>query len=151
MNAVAKAAGVGQGTLYRNFATREALLTEVYRADVEQLVESAAPLLERLDPASALRAWLDDVADYARVKRGVLVALEPASGHELASSHTGSIGEAIDLLLTAGKEAGTIRTDVDSQDVLVLLGFLSRIDEAQAEQRGRRLLDVLFLGLRTRD
>jgi AcrR family transcriptional regulator len=151
MNAVAKAAGVGQGTLYRNFATREALLAEVYRADVEQLVASAAPLLERLDPASALRAWLDDVADYARVKRGVLVALEPASGHELASSHTGSIGEAIDLLLTAGKEAGTIRTDVDSEDVLVLLGFLSRIDEAQAEQRARRLLDVLFLGLRTRD
>lgn len=151
MNAVAKAAGVGQGTLYRNFATRDALLTEVYRADVEQLVASAAPLLEELDPVSALRAWLDNVADYARVKRGVLVALQQTSGRELASSHSGSIGEAVDLLLGAGKEAGTIRTDVDSQDVLVLLGFLSRMDEAEAERRAHRLLDVIVTGLRTRD
>lgn len=150
MNAVAKAAGVGQGTLYRNFPTREALLTEVYRADVDQLVASAAELLDRHDAATALRRWLDNVADYARVKRGVLAALEPASGDELAAGHTGPIGGAIDLLLDAGRRAGTIRADAGSADVLVLLGFLSRLGEGEADGRARRLLDVIFDGLRSR-
>lgn len=147
MNAVAKAAGVGQGTLYRNFPTREALLTEVYRADVDQLVASAAPLLEQHDAATALRRWLDNVATYARVKRGVLAALEPSSGHELAASHTGSIGGAIDLLLAAGRKDGTLRPDVDSQDVLTLLGFLSRLEETKAAERAHHVLDVIHRGL----
>lgn len=150
MNAVAKAAGVGQGTLYRNFPTRDALLTEVYRADVEQLVASATALLDEHDAATALRHWLDNVADYARVKRGVLAALEPNSGHELTASHTGSIGEAIDLLLYAGKREGTIRADVESHEVLILLGFLSRLDETEAAERAHHILDVVFNGLRTR-
>ncbi|MGA6168336.1 TetR/AcrR family transcriptional regulator [Amycolatopsis magusensis] len=150
MNAVAKAAGVGQGTLYRNFPTREALLAEVYRADVDQLVSSAAPLLERHDAATALRRWLSDVADYARVKRGVLAALEPASGHELAASATGTIGEAIDRLLDAGKAEGTVRADVDSQDVLTLLGFLSRMDEAEAAERAEHLLELIVSGVLAR-
>ncbi|MTD53297.1 TetR/AcrR family transcriptional regulator [Amycolatopsis pithecellobii] len=150
MNAVAKAAGVGQGTLYRNFPTREALLAEVYRADVEQLVASAAPLLDQHDAATALRRWLSNVADYARVKRGVLAALEPSSGYELTTSHTGSIGEAIDRLLAAGKSEGTIRGDVDAQEVLILLGFLSRIDETEAAERAQHLLDLIFTGLLAR-
>lgn len=148
MNAVGKAAGVGQGTLYRNFPTREALLAEVYRADVDTLVASAAPLLELHEAPAALRRWLDNVAEYARVKRGVLAALEPSSGHELAASHTGSIGEAIDLLLDAGKSEGSIRSDVDSQDVLILLGFLSRMDEAEAPERADRILDLIVDGVR---
>lgn len=150
MKAVAKAAGVGQGTLYRNFPTREALLTEVYRADVDQLVAAAASLLEHHDAATAFRRWLSQVADYARVKRGVLAALEPTSGHELAASHTGPIGEAIDLLLDAGRKEGTIRADVDSREVLILLGFLSRLDEAEAE-RAQHILDLILSGLLVRE
>ena len=149
MNAVAKAAGVGQGTLYRNFPTREALLTEVYRADVDVLVASAPQLLEQHDAATALRTWLDRVADYARIKRGVLAALEPSSGHGLTADHAGTIGEAIDLLLEAGKREGTIRTDVDSEEVLILLGFLSRLDAARAD-RAHHILDLIFHGLRVR-
>jgi AcrR family transcriptional regulator len=151
LNAVAKAAGLGQGTLYRHFATREALLVEVYRADVAELVEAARTLLAERDAVTAMRHWFDRVADYARVKRGVLAALEPASGTELASSHTPPIGEAIGLLLAAGREEGTIRDDVDEADVLVLLGFLSRMSNAESASRASHLLGLLLDGLRTRD
>ncbi|MFP7833618.1 TetR/AcrR family transcriptional regulator [Marisediminicola sp. LYQ134] len=151
LNAVAKAAGLGQGTLYRHFPTREALLVEVYRADVAELVEAAGSLLAEHDAVTAMRHWLDRVADYARVKRGVLAVLEPVSGTELATSHTPRIGEAIALLLEAGRKEGTIRDDVDEADVLVLLGFLSRMTNAEAAPRASHLLGVLLDGLRARD
>lgn len=151
LNAVAKAAGVGQGTLYRHFPTREALLVEVYRADVAELVEAARSLLAEHDAVTAMRRWLDRVAGYARVKRGVLAVLEPASGTELATSHTPRIGEAIAVLLEAGQKEGAIRDDIDEADVLVLLGFLSRMSNAEAAPRASHLLGVLLDGLRTRD
>ncbi|WP_249998791.1 TetR/AcrR family transcriptional regulator [Actinoplanes sp. M2I2] len=147
MNAVAKAAGVGQGTLYRNFPTREALLAEVYRADVDQLVASAPRLLEEHDAATAFRLWLDNVADYARVKRGVLAALDPGPGHELAAGHTATIGKAVDLLLEAGRREKSIRPDVGSEDVIILLRFLSRDDAAE---RAHHLLELIVNGLRSR-
>jgi AcrR family transcriptional regulator len=151
LNAVAKAAGVGQGTLYRHFPTREALLLEVYGADVAELVEAAQGLLAEHDAVTALRHWLDRVADYARVKRGVLAVLEPASGTQLATSYTPRIGEAIALLLEAGRKEGAIRDDVDEADVLSLLGFLSRMPNAEAARRASHLLGLLLDGLRTRD
>ncbi len=71
LNEIAKRAGVGQGTLYRNFPNREALLAEVYRRDVEELVAAASALLVEHEPVEALRHWLDRVLDYAAIKRGV--------------------------------------------------------------------------------
>lgn len=71
LNEIAKRAGVGQGTLYRNFPNREALLAEVYRRDVEELVAAASALLVEHEPVEALRHWLDRVIDYAAIKRGV--------------------------------------------------------------------------------
>src|SRR3954453_19168821 len=68
LNAVAKACGIGQGTLYRHFPTREDLLAEVYRRDVEELVAAAPRLLATHQPLDALAAWFDRVAAYARVK-----------------------------------------------------------------------------------
>jgi AcrR family transcriptional regulator len=148
LNAVAKAAGVGQGTLYRHFPDRGALLVEVYRADVEKLGSSARRLLERGDAAAALRAWFDEVAEYARVKHGVLAALSVDAGHRLTEKHAGTFAEAIDLLLRAGRDEGTIRSDVDSSEVLLLLGFLSRVDGDVTAERVHRALDVIVDGLR---
>lgn len=150
LNAVAKAAGVGQGTLYRHFPTREALLVEVYRADVDELVESARELVAAHDAVTAMRCWLDRVADYARIKRGVLAALEPTSGAELTSSHATRIGDAIAILLEAGRAEGSMRVDVDEADVLLLLGFLSRMTNEQAASRVSHLLGVLLDGVRVR-
>lgn len=151
LNAVAKAAGIGQGTLYRHFPTREALLVEVYRSDVEELVEAAHALADEYDAVTAMRHWFDRLADYARVKRGVLAALQPAGARELATSQTPRIGEAIAVLLAAGQSQEVIRDDVTEVDLLLLLGFLSQMPNEEAPTRARHLLGVLLDGLRARD
>src|SRR5262245_12059762 len=76
LNAVAKACGIGQGTLYRHFPTREDLLAEVYRHEVDELVAAASRLLATHEPLDALAAWFGRVAAYARVKRDVFAAVE---------------------------------------------------------------------------
>ena len=86
LNAIARQAGVGQGTLYRHFPTREDLLAEVYREDVGELVAAAPALLAEHEPLTALARWFDRVAGYARVKRGVFAAVE--AGVSRPSPHT---------------------------------------------------------------
>jgi AcrR family transcriptional regulator len=151
LNAIAKRAGVGQGTLYRHFPTREALLAEVYRHDVEELVAAAPTLLASHEPVEALARWFDRVADYARVKRGVFAAVEVGVWRDLTAHSLGPIGDALTTLLDAGKADGTIRSDVDARDVIILIGYLSRLDEADWDARARRLLGVVLDGLRSRD
>ncbi len=148
LNAIAKEAGVGQGTLYRHFPTREALLAEVYRQDVDDLVAAAPALLAEHAPLQALARWFDRVADYARVKRGVFAAVEVAVGQDLSARSHGPIGDALTLLLDAGKADGTIRPDIDARDVILLIGYLSRLDEAEAHTRAHHLLGVILDGLR---
>jgi AcrR family transcriptional regulator len=150
LNAVAREAGVGQGTLYRHFATRADLLAEVYRADVYRLVAAAPRLLAEHPPENALALWFQQVADYAVVKRGVFAAVETALRMDLAADSMGPIGEALTSLLQAGKTAGTIRSDVDARDVILLIGYLSRLDASDSEGRARHLLTVILDGLATR-
>jgi AcrR family transcriptional regulator len=148
LNAVAKACGIGQGTLYRHFPTREDLLAEVYRHEVEDLVAAAPRLLATHRPLEALAAWFDRVAAYARVKRDVFAAVEAATWRDLAARSLGPIGEAVEQLLAAGRSAGTVRADAEARDVIVLIGWLSRLDDAELDARGPRLLSILVDGLR---
>ncbi|MBM7075039.1 TetR/AcrR family transcriptional regulator [Micromonospora sp. MMS20-R1-14] len=148
LNAVAKACGIGQGTLYRHFPTREDLLVEVYRHEVDDLVTAAPHLLATHPPVAALAAWFDRVAAYARVKRDVFAAVEAATWRDLAAHSLGPIGEAVELLLAAGRSAGSIRADVEARDVIVLISWLSRLDDTELDSRGPRLLAVLVDGLR---
>lgn len=148
LNAIAQRAGVGQATLYRHFPTRADLLAEVYRADVDALVETADTLLADHDPLTALHRWFDRVAEYAAVKRGVFAALEGGTGKDLAAHSHGPIGDAVTRLLDAGRAAGTIRPDVDARDVIILIGYLSRLEPAEFDDRARRLLGVILDGLR---
>ncbi|MCS0638343.1 TetR/AcrR family transcriptional regulator [Streptomyces sp. LP05-1] len=150
LNAVAKQAGVGQGTLYRHFPTREDLLAEVYRQEVDELVAAAPALLIEYEPAEALARWFDRVADYARVKRGVLAAVEVAVWRDLTTHSLGPIGDAVTTLLEAGRADGSLRPDVDARDVILLIGYLSRLDDAEWDTRARHLLDVVLDGLRPR-
>ena len=150
LNAIAKQAGVGQGTLYRHFPTREDLLAEVYRQDVDELVAAAPALLAEHEPVAALARWFDRVADYAQVKRGVFAAVEVAVWKDLSAHSLGPIGDALTTLLDAGKADGTIRPDVDARDVILLIGYLSRLGEAEWDARARHLLDVVLDGLRRR-
>ena len=147
LNAIARQAGVGQGTLYRHFPTREDLLAEVYREDVGNLVAAAPALLAEHEPLTALALWFDLVADYARVKRGVFAAVELAVSQDLAAHSLGPIGEALTTLLDAGKADGTIRPDVDARDVILLIGYLTRLEPAEWDTRARHLLQVVLAGL----
>jgi len=147
LNAIARQAGVGQGTLYRHFPTREDLLAEVYREDVGNLVAAAPALLAEHEPLTALALWFDLVADYARVKRGVFAAVELAVSQDLAAHSLGPIGEALTTLLDAGKADGTIRPDVDARDVILLIGYLTRLEPAEWDTRARHLLHVVLDGL----
>ncbi len=150
LSAIARRAGVGQGTLYRHFPTREDLLAEVYRHDVDELVAAAPALLDEHEPLDALACWFDRVADYAQVKRGVLAAVEVAVWRDLSAHSLGPIGDALRMLLDAGKADGSIRRDVNVRDVILLIGYLSRIDETEPNTRVRHPLNIILDGLRNR-
>ncbi|MGW4983046.1 TetR/AcrR family transcriptional regulator [Streptomyces mirabilis] len=148
---IAKRAGVGQGTLYRHFPNREALLAEVYRRDVEELVAAASALLAEHEPVKALRHWLDRVIDYAEIKRGVLAALEAAAWQDrVPHSHNPIVG-ALGHLLDAGKAAGSIRADVDAHGVLLLIAYLGRLNREEWGSRARPLMNVVLDGLARQD
>lgn len=151
LNAVARKAGVGQGTLYRHFPTREDLLAEVYRLDVDELVAVAPELLTHHEPLTALTLWFERVVDYARVKRGVFAAVETAVWRELSTHSLGPIGDTLTALLDAGKVNGSIRPDVDARDVILLIGYLTRLEDSEWDTRARHLLTIVLDGLRQRD
>ena len=148
MQSVAKRAGIGQGTLYRHFPTREALVLEVHRHDVSQLVEAAPALLAAHPPLRALRLWFDRLATYGLIKRGLAGALHSATHAQLAGEGYDPVIAAIRLLLEAGQQAGVIRGDVEPEEVLLLLGFLWRIapDDTWAA-RSAHMLDLVMNGL----
>ena len=151
LNSIAKKAGVGIGTLYRNFPTREALVLEVYRHEVQQLVDAAPELLATMPPLDALRAWLDCAAHYAITKAGLADAFSSVTtSHEGLSAETYELVlGALSLLLHANEQGGTIRAGLDPADVLTLLGFLWRIDPiGDWRSRSGRLLDLFVDGLR---
>jgi AcrR family transcriptional regulator len=150
LHRVAKSAGVGQGTLYRHFPTREHLLAEVYRYELTQLVDAVAPLLAEHPPLRALTCWLERLVEYARVKRGVMAAIEAAAWHDLYSGQHHRLDEALEMVLDRGKAAGEVREGVDAADVILLLGALSRVPEPEWDTRVPRILAVIVDGLRRR-
>jgi AcrR family transcriptional regulator len=148
LNSIARRAGVGQGTMYRHFPSREALLLAVYRQDVQAVIDAAPALLAAYRPAEALRQWFGRLASYGRIKHGVAEAVQAATRADLSSAWYGPVTEAITLLLRAGQAAGEIRPDVDADEVLLLVGFLWRMDNDGWEKRAAHLLDLVMDGLR---
>ncbi|MDT7762400.1 MAG: hypothetical protein QOC63_1820 [Mycobacterium sp.] len=151
LEAIAKTAGVGIGTLYRHFPTRDALVEAVYRQELAHLCDAVPGLLRSLPADEATRAWMDRFIDYMTTKRymaGALQAVIASGGDPYAESRARLIA-AITTLLTAGISAGTIRADVEPNDVLLALSGVSLAAGApdQREQAGR-LLDLLVDGLR---
>ncbi|NJP33520.1 TetR/AcrR family transcriptional regulator [Micromonospora thermarum] len=153
LEAIAKDAGVGIGTLYRHFPTREALVEAAYRNELAKLCDAAEDLLERLPPADATRAWMDRFIDYLSTKRGMADALRLviAAGTNPYAQSRDRLIAALTRLLSAGAAAGTVRADVEPADVLAGLSGVS-LAAGGPEQRdqARRLLDLLMDGLRYR-
>lgn len=149
MNAIAKRAGVGPGTLYRHFPTREALILAVYRQEVDHLAALAPALLEEHPPLEAMRRWFDRLAYYGRIKHALADVLHALTGDGLARETYGPIIGAITLLLRACEEEGSIRPGLDPDDVCIVMGFLWRIGPGpEGEARAARLLDLVIDGLR---
>jgi AcrR family transcriptional regulator len=148
---IARGAGLGIGTLYRHFPTREALVEAVYAAELDDITLSAPALLDELPPDIALRAWMDRYAQFVAVKRGMVDTLRAgwASGRLATPTTRERITAAIGTMLTAGAQAGSLRTDVDPDDVTaILLGvFLSTATGSTPEQTAR-LLDLIVDALR---
>ncbi|WP_426955094.1 TetR/AcrR family transcriptional regulator [Muricoccus radiodurans] len=151
LEAVAREAGVGIGTLYRHFPTREALYEAVYRREVEQLVELAAALRAEPSPVEALRRWLRANVEFVATKKGMVAALALAaqsSSHLIAYS-LDRLTQALGELMRRAAAAGEIRADVAPQDALrALIGICYAQEGPDWQDSVLRLLDVLLDGLR---
>lgn len=151
LSVIARKAGVGQGTFYRNFPNREALVLEVHRHEVRQLTDSAAELLETRPPDHALREWMDRLARFAIAKAGLADAMRQAIGTSEAQAQPGYalVIDAIELLLKANHEVGAIRPGVTSDDFILAIAGIWQIDvRGDWRTRTTRLLDLVMDGLR---
>jgi AcrR family transcriptional regulator len=151
LNEIAKRAGVANATLYRHFATREALVFEVYRHEVQQVVEAADELLAKLAPAEALREWVQRLAEYAMTKHGLAQALRTATGPGtvLFTETYNLIVGALATLLAAAEGTGSVRPGLDPDDVILALAGLWEIDPVSDwKTRARRLYELVFDGLK---
>ncbi|MBX8516507.1 TetR/AcrR family transcriptional regulator [Pseudomonas cichorii] len=150
LSAIAKKAGVGQGTFYRHFATRESLVFEVYQFEMQQVASLAEQLLATKPPKEALRAWMDSLAEYAMTKAGLATAIrQAASAYEFpGKSGYAPVQNAAELLLRANEKAGTIRSGVTNDDFFLAIAGIWQID-SQSEWRPRlaRLMDLVMDGL----
>jgi AcrR family transcriptional regulator len=153
MRAIAREAGVGIGTLYRHFPTRESLVDAVYRDQVARLTAGARELLGRLPPAAALRGWMDLFGDWIAAKNGMLdTLLSMVQSGEIAHDRTRTeLLTAITTLLEAGRAAGDLRPDVTAEDIAAaLIGIFTVAPRPRREAGAGRLLDLLMDGLRAR-
>lgn len=151
--AIARRAGVGIGTLYRHFPTKDVLVEEAYRKEVAQIGAAAAELLEQHPPDVALAEWMDRFVAYAAAKRGMSGALQSLTEakNELFAEARRQLTGAVELLLAAGAEAGTLRSDVTAEDVLRAMSPIWSISDPEHwSEQSRTLLRLLMDGLRHR-
>ena len=148
---IAKTAGVGPGTLYRHFPTREALLEAVYKKEVEKLAAAQRELSAKLPPVEALRAWMLLFVDYIAAKQIIAPALNtlvggPSKLFEASRSH---IQGAIQSLVTRAIASGDVRKDLEPFDLLrALIGVSYVASSPDWPQSARRLVDILITGSR---
>ncbi|GAA4548001.1 TetR/AcrR family transcriptional regulator [Amycolatopsis samaneae] len=150
-NAIAKKAEVGVGTVYRHFPTPEALILAVYQREVRHLVEVVPKLLKKYPPEKAFRVWtVDHLAHYMMTKRGLADALRvaTASRGQLPANAYESMVAAVETLLRANAEAGTVRAGLEAETVLRGLGGLLYLDP-HGDWKGQtaRLTDLLWRGM----
>ncbi len=147
LESIARDAGVGIGTLYRHFPSREALVEAVYRSELAEVAAAAEQLLERHPPATALRRWMDRYATFVAAKRGMAESLYAIfdSGAFAPNLTRDSIVGAVDSLLRAGADDGQLRPDVLADDVVSsLIGiFLA----SSSPEQTSRMLDLLVAGV----
>jgi AcrR family transcriptional regulator len=150
---IARQAGVGIGTLYRHFPTREHLVEVVYRRELELLATAAAELMAEKAPDVALEEWMHRFVSYMAAKRGMASSLKLLFTSNTALFTEGStlMNSTFDKLLGTAIEAGTIKDDIEASDVLyALFGIYSIPDTPDWRERAHRIVRLIMDGLRIR-
>lgn len=154
LKAIAAEAGVGIGTLYRHFPTREALVDAVYRTELDRLCDAAPQLLAELEPIDALREWCLRFLDFMATKAGMAGVLQAllTTDKSLRLDSRARVKDATRLLLAAAQRSGSLRADLELDDVTLALGGFALILQGREDARttGSRLLDLLQAGLSRR-
>jgi AcrR family transcriptional regulator len=148
---IAREAGVGAGTLYRHFPTRDALIEAVYRTEVEKLATAERRFAAALSPIEALRAWMLLFVDYIGTKQIIAPALNAHVGgpSKLYEGSRAQIKGAIDALVKRAIKNGDIRKDLEPFDLLrALIGVSNVASGPDWQQSARRLVDILITGSR---
>jgi len=148
---IARQAGVGPGTLYRHFPTRDALIEAVYRAEVEKLAAAARDFAEAMPPLEALRAWMRLFVDHIAAKQIIAPALNTLVGgpSKLYEGSRDRIRGAIDALVKRAIKSGDVRRDLDPFDLLrALIGVAHVASGPDWQESAKRLVDILITGSR---
>ncbi len=149
---IARQAGIGPGTLYRHFPTRDALIEAVYRSEVEKLAAAEERFAATMPPLEALRTWMLLFIDHVAGKRLIIPAMDTVAG-----GSTRLIEGARPLIQTAfvasvkrAIASGDLRADTDPNDfVRALVGVFLTMAQPGWEQSARRLVDILIAGSRS--
>ncbi len=150
LSAIARKAGVGQGTFYRHFANREDLVLGVYQHEMSHVASMAEHLLSSQPPREALRSWMNCLAEYAMTKAGLAKAIQQASATHQFPGKSGyaPIEAAAEKLLKANESAGTIRQGVTTDDFFLAIAGIWQIDcRGEWQSRLSRLMDLVMDGL----
>jgi len=148
---IAKKAGVGPGTLYRHFSTREELLVAVYRSEMETLAGAARTLADTLPPVGALRAWLLLFVDAVETKQVIAPVLNTLVGDpkKVFEASYAQIHEVLRALVKRAIKSGDIRKDLDPIDLLrAIVGVANVSASPEWQESARRLVEILILGAR---
>ena len=149
LEAVARRAGVGIGTLYRHFPNRLALLEGIYRDEVDALGSRGQTILDSADPWDGLAEFLHDFVDYATTKRALFQELVDAVGRdsELLTHSRAVIESAFTAVLSKAQDAGVAKTEITASDLMRLVGGCTMMPGSTDDQR-KRMLDVVLAGIR---
>ena len=149
---IARRAGVGIGTLYRHFPTRDAVVAAVYQREVQQMADAARRLLVSEAPGEALHEWMRLFVDYIATKKVIVSAFGsiPTGAADIQGRSGLKLIDAVTLLVERARAAGDVRPDTDANDVMrALIGFAYGAAGLGWEASARRLIDILMDGLRT--
>lgn len=148
---IAKQSGVGAGTLYRHFPTRDALIEAVYKSEVEKLAAAADGFAATMSPVDALRAWLLLFVDYIAAKHIIAPALNSVAGgpSRIYDGSRSLVQGALEELVNGAKKSGHVRRDINASDLLrAVIGVSYVSSGGDWQQSARRLVDILIAGSR---
>ena len=152
LDEIAKQAGVGAGTLYRHFPTRDALIEAVYHSEVEKLAAAAGKFAAAMPPMEALRAWMLLFVDYIAAKHIIAPALNSVAGgpSRLYEGSRGLVQGAIEELVKRAKKSGDVRRDIEAFDLLrAVIGVSHVASGPDWQPSAKRLVDILIAGSRS--